>query len=530
MADGAKFSIEQITESLKALPLAKRLVLGLAALGVPLAFAFLLMQGKEPEFGLLFSQLKEADGGLVVEKLREQKIPFRLSGGGANVLVPVDRVYELRLQLAAEGLPKGGGSGFELLDRMPMGTTGFVQRLNYVRALQGEMARTIQHLDAVEAARVHIVLPKKSLFREEQKETTASVLLRLRPGTRLSKRQISGIGYLVARAVEGLDPANVTLVDVSGNVLGGGRADSVDQMTASQLEYQMTFERNLERRVQSMLEKVVGRQNVIVRVASELDFRQVEETKETFDPEGVVVRSEQRSKENRNSPRPSAGASNRKSSEAGALANRETEVTNFEISKTVRRVREPAGKPTKISVAVLLGTPKAAKGGKKAGSPPVLDEDRINQIKTLVKTAIGFNAERGDQVEVVKMPYDLVSSSEEAALEPAGSGVLAPSLWPSMIRYGSIAFVGALVLLFVVRPMMRWATGGGGRPAEMIRLPKTVGELETELEGEAAAQEALGPAQAAQLPQKKSRKDRLQQIAKEEPEKLISVARMWLQK
>jgi flagellar M-ring protein FliF len=530
MADDSKALIDQIIGSLKTLPMAKRIVLGLVALGVPLAFSFLLMQGSEPDFGLLFSQMREQDAAQVVEKLREQKIPFRLEAGGANIMVPVDRVYELRLQLASEGLPKGGGAGFELLDKMPMGSTGFVQRLNYVRALQGELARTIQDLDAVEAARVHIVMPKQSLFLEDKKETTASVLMRLSPGTRLSKQQISGISFLVARGVEGLDPANVTLVDVDGNVLSGGQTDSVENISSSQLEFKLAFERNLERRVQSMLSRVVGPDNVTVRVAAELDFRQVEETAEAFDPDGVVVRSEQRGKESSATPGPaSAGTTEQQAQGPGARTLRENETTNFEISKTVRRVREPVGKPKKISVAVLLGTPKAAATGADAEKSPALGNEQINnQVKTLVMTAIGFNAERGDQVEIVRLPYDLSSAKEVAALEPAPSGSMGPSLWDTVIRYGSMALVGILVLLFFVRPLMRWATSGGGNMNEMIQLPKTVGELENELEGESGP-EALAAGQTRQLPARNVEKEMLQEVAKEEPDRVVNVARNWLQ-
>lgn len=531
MAGGAKLSFDQVVNAMKTLSPARRVVLGLVVLGVPLAFILLILRANEPDLGLLFSQLREEDAALVVDRLREQKIPFRLASGGSAVFVPADRVYELRLQLAAEGLPKGGGAGFELIDRMPMGSTGFVQRLNYVRGLQGEMARTIQHLDAVEAARVHIVLPKKSLFLEEERPPTASVLLRLRSGTRLSKRQISGITYLVARGVEGLDPANVTLVDVNGNVLNGGRGDTVDQITGSQLEFKLSFERDLERRIQSMLEKVAGPQNVIVRVAAELDFRQVEETKEAFDPEGAVVRSEQRDKDASRTPgsRPAASAAERAGSEEGARASREKEVTNFEISKTIRRVREPVGRPKKISVAVLLGTPKPPEGEAKAAAPPALDDDRLAQVKTLVRTAIGFNSERGDQVEVVHLPYDLGASAVAAGLELEGSGGLGLSLWPALIRYGAMVLVGALVLLFFVRPMLRWATGRDGRMEEIIQFPKTVGELETELEGEVGSKAALGPARAGELAQKQSVKERLLKMAKDEPDRVLSVTRNWMQ-
>ncbi|MFQ5693900.1 MAG: flagellar basal-body MS-ring/collar protein FliF, partial [Nitrospinota bacterium] len=339
-------------------------------------------------------------------------------------------------------------------------------------------------------------------------------------------RLFAGITFLVARAVEGLDPANVTLVDVNGNILSGGRGDSAEQITSSQLEFQLAFERNLERRVQTMLEKVTGPQNVIVRVASELDFRRVE-TEEAFDPDGVVVRSEQRGKETS-----AAGSGRSASANAGgggsgkeSQATRENETTNFEISKTVRHVQEAVGKPKKISVAVLLGTPKRAGGDSKA-APPEINEDTLAQIQTLVKTAIGFNADRGDQVEVVKLSYDLATTATVSDLEPVESGGLGSGLMPLLIRYGSIALMGVLVLLFFVRPLMRFATGGATRDREMIRLPKTVDELETELEGEPEGSAAEGtPA----LPKGPSRKERLHQLAKDDPERLVSIARTWLQ-
>jgi polyferredoxin/type III secretory pathway lipoprotein EscJ len=236
-------------------------------------FGSLIYWNSKPEYQILFSNLSQEDAGEMVNKLKEKKIPFQLSANGGSILVARDQVYDTRLSLAAEGLPKGGGVGFEVFDRTNLGATDFVQKLNYQRALQGELSRTIRQIKEIEQARVHIVTPKESLFIEEQKKPSASVLLKTRSGMKLEPSQVEGIVHLVASAVEGLDSGNITVVDTSGKILFK-RNDStlIGQMTTNQLEYQRNIEEGLKKKVQGMLEEVLGLNKAIALAASNVSF------------------------------------------------------------------------------------------------------------------------------------------------------------------------------------------------------------------------------------------------------------------
>jgi len=258
----------------------------------------LVAWSNRPDYRVLYSNLSEGDAAAVVSKLKEMKIPYRLEGAGHSILIPAGQVYETRLQLATSGLPQGGGIGFEIFDRTNIGMTDFVQHLNYQRALQGELSRTINQFSEVETSRVHLSLPRKSLFVEDQKEARASVILKLKQGRSLGRSQVQGIVHLVASSAEGLNPTNITVVDTQGHLLSEpGDSDPMARLGQSQWEFKTNLEKTLEKRVQTMLEKAVGENRVIVRVSADLDFKQIEETEETFDPETPAVRSEQRSEE-----------------------------------------------------------------------------------------------------------------------------------------------------------------------------------------------------------------------------------------
>ncbi len=260
-------------------------------------FGSLIFWNSRPDYQVLFSNLSQEDAGEMVNKLKEKKVPFQLTNNGTTILIPKEQVYDLRLSLATEGLPKGGGVGFEVFDRTNLGTTDFVQKLNYQRALQGELSRTIKQIKEIEQARVHIVTPKESLFIEEQKKPTASVLVKTRSGMTLAPPQVEGIVNLVSSAVEGLEPGNITIVDTTGKVLFK-RADStlMGQLTTTQLEYQKNIEEGFKKKVQGMLEEVLGPTKAIARISADIDFQQVEITEEKYDPAGVL-RSEQKNTE-----------------------------------------------------------------------------------------------------------------------------------------------------------------------------------------------------------------------------------------
>src|SRR5512138_3649944 len=367
--------LKKLLEPFLALPPAKRwLVGGIVGLSIA-AFAVLIIVANKTDYRPLFANLTTEDAGEIVKKLKDQKVQYRLSSDGKAILVPSDKVYDLRLSLASEGLPQGGGVGFEIFDRKNFGMTEFVQKLNYQRALQGELSRTIAQLAGVEQARVHLVIPEKSLFKDAEKPTTASVVLKIKGSRTLRENDVQGIVHLVASSVEGLDPEHVTVLDGKGKILSrSGPADAAGKMSASMQETQRAFEKSTEDRLQSLLDKVVGAGKSVARVSASFNFKQVERFEERYDPEAAAVRSEQRSEEkgaggaqlgvpgvqtnlgrNQGSQQPST---------AGG-ASKSDETLNYEVSRSTARTIEPVGSLAKVSVAILVdGKYEAAAAGK----------------------------------------------------------------------------------------------------------------------------------------------------------------------
>ncbi|MBI5213987.1 MAG: flagellar M-ring protein FliF [Nitrospirae bacterium] len=283
-----------IIENIKAWPLKRKLSLVFVILLSVALMSGIMLWSQRLDFQVLYSNLGQEDAGQVVTKLKEMKIPYKVEGN--IIYVPSNRVYELRLELAAQGIPQGGGVGFEIFDKTQIGVTEFVQRLNYIRAIQGELTRTIRQLSEVEQARVHIAIPERTIFTEKEEKPTASIVLKLRAGRVLNQGQIGGIVHLVSSSVEGLQPQNITVIDNMGNLLsmpaaGDAVADS------KQLEYQKSVDKEYESKLQSMLEGIVGRGKAIIRVATKINFTQIERTEEKFDPDTIAVKNEQRTQE-----------------------------------------------------------------------------------------------------------------------------------------------------------------------------------------------------------------------------------------
>ena len=288
--------INRINDLVKSLGKTTALLIGAGALVVSAMIVFLLFN-KGPEYNVLYSNLSAEDSGAVIEKLKEMKVAYSVNG--TTISVPTDKVHETRMELAGEGLPQGGGVGFEIFDKTSFGVTDFVQKVNYKRALQGELARTISQIKEVEAARVHLALPEKGVFLDEQKKARASIILKLKPGKTLSQGQVSAIVHLAANSFDNLRPEDVAVVDTTGKMwTKGSEEESATHLSASELEYKRSLERDLETRVQTMIEKAVGPNKVVARVSAEVDNKRIERTEETYNPDGQVVRSEHRNKEN----------------------------------------------------------------------------------------------------------------------------------------------------------------------------------------------------------------------------------------
>lgn len=455
-------------------------------------------------YAILFTNMNQEDSAAIVEQLKGLKVPYRVEGTG-QLLVPADQVHELRLKMAGQGLPSGGGVGFEVFDRSSFGVTDFTQRLNYQRALQGELARTIGQLRAVSQARVHLALPQPTLFSDREKPATASVVLRLKPGASLTNQEVRGVVHLVASSVEGLSADKVTVVDANGRILSQGGERSASQLSAQQLETQRMVEADLERRVTTMLESVLGPGKATVRVAARLSFDQVERTEERFDP-NTVVRQEQRTIENSSgvttTPIGTPGvASNVGTPQSGTSTvnnktGRETEVVNYEVGKTVERKVIAPGEIVRLSVAVLVDSLSRQNGAGSAGQEPASrSPEEMEKLRRLVLSAVGFNAPRGDEVQVVELPYD-TSAVERERVEAAQADrtleLSRRSLW-IVVAIAAVALL--LAAVFFARRRRKLTTAlrevgysGGGAAAMSLEVAKaTVDEAHThemlELEG-----------------------------------------------
>jgi len=406
----SKFSVNQ------------RMIILIALAGSVAGLIALALWTQQPDMQVLFTNLNGEDAAAIIDKLKETKVPYETTGGGSTVLVPSAQVHDLRLQLATQGLPHGGGVGYEIFDRTSIGMSEFVQKLNYRRALQGELARTIAQMPEVERARVHLAIPERRLFANEQDRARASVSVSLRNGQTLTKAQVQGVVHLIASSVEGLQARDVTVVDGHGNLLSSTAADETAGLTNTQLEYQRTIEKDIETRIQTMLERIVGLNKAVVRVSSVVDFRKVETTEERYDPNGQVVRSEQRGQEKSNGVNGVSGGvpgvqSNvppgtdlEPAQTSSSNSQTKNETVNYEISRTVSKIVEPIGTVKKLSVAVLVDgmyeAVKAAEGDNAAAEPrkyiPRSEED-MKRIEDIVKKAMGYSAERQDQVQVVNV-------------------------------------------------------------------------------------------------------------------------------
>jgi flagellar M-ring protein FliF len=518
-------------QKLSDLSISQRMIVLVALAGSVAGLIAVALWTQQPDMQVLFSNLATDDAAAIVEKLKEAKVPYETTAGGTTIRVPEAQVHDLRLQLAAQGLPHGGGVGFEIFDRSALGMSEFVQKLNYRRALQGELARTIAQMPEVERARVHLALPERRLFSTEQDRPRASVVVALRHGQVLGKAQVQGIVHLVASSVEGLAATDVTVVDGHGNLLSStAAADESVQLTGSQLDYQRVLEKEIESRIQTMLERIVGVNKAVVRVSSVLDFRKVETTEERFDPNGQVVRSEQRGQERTsgingvsggvpgvgsNVP---PGAAEEPAQTSSTSSQTKNETINYEISRTVSRIVEPVGTIKKLSVAVLVdGTYELVKpaAGETAAAEPVRkyrprSEAEMKQIEEIVKKAMGYSAERQDQVQVVNVQFGFGTEDGGAAgVEATASSATA---WVPYVRYAVGGLLFVVILVFVVRPLLGMLAAGvhakdaGATPP----LPAPVRDVEAALGGGARPRTAVV------------------ELAKSNPESAAVVVRQWL--
>lgn len=467
----------------------------------------------------LYTNMEPSEASEVTGYLSEKGIPYQLSAGGTTIEVSEANLYEARLSLASQGLPNSGNVGYSIFDETNLGMTDFLQKLNFRRALEGELARTISALDEVKTARVHIVMPENRLFSEQQKEATASIVLKLRHSGGLSRHQVNAITHLVASSVEGLQPGNITIVDYSGNMLTSNNGgDRLSSMTSSQMELTMAVENSLERKAQSMLDGVLGPGKAIVRVTGELNFEQYSRSSENYDPNMVAIRSEQKTES-------SDGSSRNNGEKGGDKADSQSEVivTNYEVSKSVENVTRAIGDIKRISVAVLIdGTYKTIENGEGV-SETVYEprpQDELDRLGALVKNAIGFSQERNDQFEIVNIAFDKTYLNDQRnMLDEQYTREFYYDIGKKVV----MVLAAILVLLYVRKKLKKFFTGLGQI------LPPATG---TRTRPAAKMQPGVPPIEEIEelpeinMDQRRPKLiDQMQKVAKDEPDEIAKVIR-----
>ncbi|BCG08964.1 MULTISPECIES: flagellar basal-body MS-ring/collar protein FliF [Buttiauxella] len=465
---------------IRANPKIPLMVAGAATIAIIMA---LVLWAKAPDYKVLYSNLADQDGGAIVTQLTQMNVPYRFSDNGSAIEVPADKVYDLRLRLAQQGLPKGGAVGFELLDQEKFGISQFSEQVNYQRALEGELARTIETLGPVKTARVHLAMPKPSLFVREQKSPSASVTLSLEPGRALDEGQISAVVHMVSSAVAGLPPGNVTLVDQGGHLLTQSNTAGRD-LNDAQLKYAMDVENRFQRRIETILAPIVGSGNVHAQVTAQIDFSNKEQTEEQYrpnsDPSQSAVRSRQLNQSEQvngrnpggvpgalsNQPAPpnnapistppqnnaaNAQPQNQSTSTSGQTGSSNTqrdETTNYEVDRTIRHTKLNTGDVQRLSVAVVVNYRQLSDG-----KPLPLTADQMKQIENLTREAMGYSDKRGDTLNVVNSPF---SATEETSNElPFWKQQAFFEMLMSAGRWLVVLIVAWLLWRKVVRPLVQ---------------------------------------------------------------------------
>ena len=541
--------METLIHALRNLGPVRLAIMGAIMLGMIGFFIFLATRLATPSMVLLYGDLNADDSSRITGQLSSQNIPFELGQGGSQIMVPSDRALKLRLGLASQGIPSGGSLGYELFDdQQAIGTTSFVQNINLVRALEGELARTIQTISIIRSVRVHLVLPRRELFSRNKNQATASITLKMGAGT-LEKDQIAGIQHLVAAAVPGLVPTRVSIISTNGKLLARGfEEDSASSLAAKSDEQRRNFEMRMSRTIESLLEKTVGFGLVRAEVQADMDFDRISTTDEKFDPDGQVVRSTQ-SIEETNQSRDTEGtqpvsvgtnlpdpiAASGENASSSAAQSRTEETVNFEVSKKIiNHVRE-VGIVKRLSVAVLIDGVRGLDDDDEPTYEP-RSEAEMELLATLVRGAIGFNADRGDTVEVINMEFAEVVE-EEIALE-LFFGLDKNDLL-RMAEILVLSIVAILVILLVVRPLV-------SRAFESIPSAAAAGErlLADQAAAAAAALTAPGIPSEATVEEeqfeelididrvegrvKASSVKKVGEIVEKHPEEALSIIRSWM--
>lgn len=437
--DQKKNYLSTILEIFNKLSIQQRLLMGGLVVLTVLLLIFVLFVFNEPNYVVLYGKLSQEDASKVVEYLNSQKIPYKVEDNESAIKVPKEKVYEARLALAGKGVPSSGIIGYEIFDKNTMGMSDFMQKLNYKRALEGELSRTIMQEAGIENARVHIVLPARSVFKDEQKEPTASVVLKLGAGGDVGKSGIQAISHLVASSVEGLKPEHVTIVDTKGNLLSNPNDGMANGFSGKQYEIKSAIENYLAGKAQSILDNVIGYGNSVIKVNADVDFNQVEKTMELYDPETQVAISEQTVKSE------SGGKTVSDSNVVTTL----NSTTNYEVSKTIQKVVEGVGNIKRLTLAAVInGVPKEVKeGGETKTVMEPRSEEQMKKLEQIISQAVGVNPTRNDQVSVISMQFENQNNNET----PANN----TSFKFEQVSNLVIAIAGILAAMMILRSLLK---------------------------------------------------------------------------
>jgi len=533
---GALTPATGVAQQLGRLPLRQKLVMmigGAAAIAIVVG-AWLWSQ--TPDWRVLFANLSDRDGGATIAALTQMNVPYKFAEGGGAILVPADKVHDTRLRLASQGLPKGSIVGFELVDNQKFGATQFQEQINYQRGLEGELARSIQTLAAVEAARVHLAIPKPSVFVRDQQMPTASVLVTLRAGRTLDRAQVSGIVHLVASSVPELSIDNVNIVDQTGTLLSR-RHDSNESpgLDPSSLNYVRAVEQATIQRIVDILEPIVGRNNARVQVTADVDFTHVEAVAETFkpnaDPKSAALRAQQSSQATSgaavgaqgvpgalsNQP-PAAGTAQLDSRAAAATASastptstRKDESASYEVDKTIQHTKSPVGAVKRLTAAVVVNFRRQAAADGKS-TMAAIPAPEMEQINALVREAMGYSKERGDSLNVVNVAFNEPEKEAAAPEVPFWKQADTIAMAKDAGRYAAFTLLVAYLVFGVLRPALR-------RASERVEI--------------AAAEALASPALASALPGPAGGEEALQRarlVAQQDPRVVANVVKSWVTK
>ena len=507
--------MDQVQDRIKALfkgmTLGQKMSIGTTVVVAVVGVTLLFRWATQPDFALLYSNLDLKEADQIVQALQAQNVPYRISGGGSTVMVPSGVVYEWRMRLASQGLPSAGSIGYEVFDQKEIGISDFVQKINFRRAIEGELSRTIQFLQGIEQARVHIVIPEDRLFKKDQHETTASIVIKVQNGRTLREDQIEGIANLVAASVEGLRPDNVKIVDTRGRILSSAyQADSMMGVTSSQLDLQRRVESHLTEKAQSMLATVLGEGKAIVRVSAELNFQRIERTSENYDPNNTAVLSEERNEQ-------SSSGQNQPTGQG------EHVTTNYNVPKTVEHIIESVGDINRLSVSVVVDNAREIRvddQGVETQVPRPRTDDEMTSLGNIVQNAVGYDPVRGDQFNIQNISFD-TQEVLPAAPEPRTLGI--PAEWLNLAQK-AVPVLALIVFLLIIRSRLRSmrismpaAAGRQVRPAGALAGPRVEAPLPRI--DEAAPPEAVESAKLLQ---------QISEFVEEKPSLAVKLLRYWL--